>query len=111
VLFSVMISFLLFHAENLHQAFSHMAGLFGIGNLPFTSPEANYYMASFLPLLLLGILGATPLPKALYEKLSRNKKCGKILDVTEPFFLLLLLLVMTGFLVDGSFNPFLYFRF
>lgn len=35
----------------------------------------------------------------------------KIMSVVEPVVLLGLLAVVTAYLVDGSFNPFLYFRF
>ena len=44
-------------------------------------------------------------------RLSQYPTAGKVLNALEPFTLFILLLVMTGYLVDGSFNPFLYFRF
>jgi len=37
-----------------------------------------------------------------------QKKFGAVL---EPIVLIILLLVCSGYLVDGSFSPFLYFRF
>ncbi len=111
VLFFVMLSFILFDAQTLAQAVSHIGGLFGMGKLPFSSPETVYYLRSFAPLLVLALLGATPLPKKLFLKLSEHPIAGKVFHWTEVFALLLLLLVMTAFLVDGSFNPFLYFRF
>ena len=33
------------------------------------------------------------------------------MNIAEPIMLVALLLVITAYLVDGSFNPFLYFRF
>ena len=111
VLFFVMLSFILFDAQTLAQAVSHIGGLFGMGKLPFSSPETVYYLRSFTPLLVLALLGATPLPKKLFLKLSEHPIASKVFHWTEVFALLLLLLVMTAFLVDGSFNPFLYFRF
>lgn len=111
VLFFVMLSFILFDAQTLAQAVSHIGGLFGMGKLPFSSLETVYYLRSFSPLLVLALLGATPLPKKLFLKLSEHPIAGKVSHWTKVFALLLLLLVMTAFLVDGSFNPFLYFRF
>lgn len=115
VLFFVAISFVLFHAETLSQAYSHIGGLFGMGKIPWVSPEAIYYLKSFGLLLLLSVIGATPVCKYLWTTLEKrlfdNKILAIVLAIAEPVVLLLLLLVMTAFLVDGSFNPFLYFRF
>ena len=111
VLFFVMLSFLLFDAQTLPEAVSHIGGLFGMGGISLSSPETIYYLSSFAPILVLALLGATPLPKTLFLKLAQRPVIGKLITWTEPFALLALLLVMTAFLVDGSFNPFLYFRF
>lgn len=111
VLFFVMLSFLLFDAQTLPEAVSHIGGLFGMGGISLSSPETLYYLSSFAPILVLALLGATPLPKTLFLKLAQRPVIGKLITWTEPFALLALLLVMTAFLVDGSFNPFLYFRF
>ena len=62
-------------------------------------------------MLLLAVLGATPLPKRLLARLRQNRVCGAILDAAEPFALVALLALCTAYLIDGSFNPFLYFRF
>jgi predicted PurR-regulated permease PerM len=61
--------------------------------------------------LILAVLGATPLLRNGLVRLSQYPTAGKVLNALEPFTLFVLLLVMTGYLVDGSFNPFLYFRF
>ena len=106
VLLAVIFSFVLFNAESLSQAVSDLAGLFGIG-VGLLSPAAVYYLKSYAVLFGLGILGSTPLVKQTAAKLGKTKP-GAIL---EPMVLALLLLVCTAYLVDGSFSPFLYFRF
>lgn len=112
VLFFVMISFILFNATNLNEATSDILGLFSFGKTPLTSPEAIYHLRSFGVILLIAILGSTPYPKEITKKLMTGSSfLGKVLSFFEPVFLFTLLLVMTGFLADGSFNPFLYFRF
>ena len=104
VLFAVMVSFVLFNAADLPQAVSDIAGLFG--GYPLTTAESIYYLRSYAGVLMLSIVGATPLVKTLAGRIPE-----KVAAVFEPVVLGILLLVCTGYLVDGSFNPFLYFRF
>ena len=106
VLLAVIFSFVLFNAESLSQAASDYAGLFGIG-VGLLSPEAVYYLKSYGVLFGLGILGCTPVVKRTAGKIVGTKIGG----ILEPVVLALLLLVCTAYLVDGSFSPFLYFRF
>ena len=63
-----------------------------------------YYLKSYIVVFLIAIIGATPLPKILVSKI-------KVVQYIEPLVLLMLLITVTAYLVDGSFNPFLYFRF
>ena len=111
VVFFVVISFVIFNAENMGQAISDIGGLFGAGGIPLVSAEAVYCLRSFALVLILAVLGATPLLRNGLVRLSQYPTAGKVLNALEPFTLFVLLLVMTGYLVDGSFNPFLYFRF
>lgn len=111
VVFFVVISFVIFNAENMGQALSDIGGLFGAGGIPLVSAEAVYCLRSFALVLILAVFGATPLLRNGLVGLSQYPTAGKVLNALEPFTLFILLLVMTGYLVDGSFNPFLYFRF
>lgn len=111
VVFFVVISFVIFNAENMGQALSDIGGLFGAGGIPLVSAEAVYCLRSFALVLILAVWGATPLLRNGLVRLSQYPTAGKVLNALEPFTLFVLLLVMTGYLVDGSFNPFLYFRF
>ena len=107
VLLIVMLGFVLFNAESITQAGSDIAALFGFGGLPAVTAETMYYLRSYGPLFLMGFVGSTPIVKQLARKVSETK----IGPVLEMFLLAGLLLVCTGYLVDGSFSPFLYFRF
>ena len=111
VLFLIVISFVIFNATNMAEAFSYIGGMFGVGTNSFVSLESFYYLKSYSGIFLLAIVGATPLPKECVKRLEQ-KKWGKIsLTIAEPIVLSFLLLLITAYLVDGSFNPFLYFRF
>jgi len=110
-LFFVLISFVIFNAADLGQACSDIGGLFGFGKIPFASAEAGYCLRSFAAVFLFGMIGATPAPRCFYRWLSQKPVCQKSMSVVEPVLLTGLMVVMTAYLVDGSFNPFLYFRF
>ena len=107
VLLIVIISFVIFNAESLAQAWQDIAGLFGGTGLPLVSREAVYYLRSYSLLLVLGIVGATPLVRNTAARLENRR----ISAVLRPLISIALLLVSAAYLVDGSFNPFLYFRF
>lgn len=102
-MFSVMLGFLLFQAGSLGQALDGIGGLFGAGGIPLASEEALYCLRSYAVVLLAGGIGATP----IVRDVARRVKA----DPAEPLFVAVLLLTVTAYLVDGSFNPFLYFRF
>lgn len=104
VLFAVAVSFVIFNASSITQVMADIGGMFGRGDLPLVSGEALYYLKSYAAIGILAIVGATPLPKKIVSK-------WKGLQYAEPVVLLVLLIMITAYLVDGSFNPFLYFRF
>ena len=110
VLFLVMFSFVLFNAQDLTQAGQDFLGLLGLSGAPLVSPETLYYLRSYGLLFLCGIAGSTPVVRDGFRYLSREK-CPRVMAVLEPVLMALALLICTAYLVDGSFNPFLYFRF
>ena len=101
VLLAVLVSFVIFNADSLGMAARDLRGMLCLGTLPLVTTESLYYFRSFAVLFLVGLLGATPLPKRLGQKL-------RWLEIPAMVGLLVL---CTAYLVDGSFNPFLYFRF
>ncbi len=110
-LVAVGISFVIFNAADMKEAFAYIGGMFGVGEVPLVSTEFFYYLKSFAVTLVIGIIGATPVVKKAVEKVFENSKASKFIWVLEPIALIVLLAIMTAYLVDGSFNPFLYFRF
>jgi alginate O-acetyltransferase complex protein AlgI len=107
----VMFGFVIFNAVDLSQIGTDMAGLFGFGGLPLVNGETMYYLGSFAVLLIVGIVGSTSVVKNTANRLLEGRKTASVMAVLEPIVLLILLLVCTGYLVDGAFSPFLYFRF
>lgn len=109
VMFLVIISFVIFNAADMGDAMRYIGGMFGFGSVPVSSAEWLYYLRSYAVVIILAIIGATPLPKKIFARLSEKNE--KLVNIAEPILLVGLMIVMTAYLVDGSFNPFLYFRF
>lgn len=111
VLLAVTLGFVLFDAASLKDALHQLGTLFGAGTASGLGTEALYMLRSYGVVLALAVLGATPLPAMLWKKAQEAKSLAPVLTVAEPLCTLALLVLCTAFLVDGSFNPFLYFRF
>ncbi len=111
VVLAVLISFVIFNATDMREAGAYIGGMFGLAKVPVVSAETLYYVRSYGVVLLLSLVGATPVMKKLMERLAQKKVCKNIIWILEPIVYVGLMLVMTAYLVDGSFNPFLYFRF
>jgi alginate O-acetyltransferase complex protein AlgI len=107
VLFSVLFTAVLFNATDFSDIGETFSRLFGFGADSLVGVESLYYLRSYLVPLAIGIIGSTPLLKNFADKLSDRK----IFKVLEPLTVGILLIVSTAFIVDGSFNPFIYFRF
>lgn len=111
VLLAVTLGFVLFDAASLKDALHQLGTLFGAGTASGLGTDALYMLRSYGVVLALAVLGATPLPAMLWKKAQEAKSLAPVLTVAEPLCTFALLALCTAFLVDGSFNPFLYFRF
>ncbi|MBE6970770.1 MAG: MBOAT family protein [Ruminococcaceae bacterium] len=107
----LLISFVIFNAANMAQLTGDLRAMFGLAGLPLWSFETGYYLRSYAVLLLCALVGATPLPKKAWQWYAYGEKESVLTLVAEPLYVLAMLLISTAYLVDGSFNPFLYFRF
>ena len=111
VLLAVTLGFVLFDASSVSDALHWLGALFGVGAAPGLGTEAVYMLRSYGVVLALAALGATPLPARLLKRAQEAKPLAPVMAVAAPLSTLALLALCTAFLVDGSFNPFLYFRF
>jgi len=101
VIFLLLISFIIFNASNMKEAWLDIRCMFGMGGIPVVSGEALYYLRSYSVTFLVSMIGCLPVAKKFAGRWQILKIAG----------VLLLLILSTAYLVDGSFNPFLYFRF
>ena len=109
VLFVTIIGFIIFSGNNIEEIFENIGGIFGIGTTGLINKESIYCLFNYLSVIIIGIIGATPIIKNVINNIKK-KNC-KIINTLEPIVLSVLLIVCVSYLVDGSFNPFLYFRF
>ena len=111
VLFIVMILFIIFNSDNMQVALTNIKGLFGMNGEVFINNYTLHYLKNYLLVLIIALLGSTPLIKILIDKLRKNKYLNNIINILEPILIVVILFVVTSYLIDNSYNPFLYFRF
>ncbi len=110
VIFVIVMSFVIFNNDTMSSLIEYFSGMFGLLDISFFTFETIYYAKSYALTLLFAIIGSTPFISNIAKKLFKsNKKI--ILSIITPLFYIILLLIITGYLIDSSFNPFLYFRF
>ena len=95
----------------LADAFMSFKSMFGFAGIPAVNAASLYYLKSNLVLLIVAAVGATPLPKRIYEKIGGTAGGSRVLAVLTPMAAAAAVAVCTAYLIDGSFNPFVYFRF
>lgn len=111
VMLIVIISFVIFHAENMQEAVLDLCSMFGFGGVPFWSAACGYYLRSYGILLIAAVLGSTPLVSCLGRKLTATARLKKWVPFFRGALIVGTFAVCTAYLIDSSFNPFLYFRF
>ncbi len=111
VTIAILVSFVIFSGNGLGGAISDVGAMFGAGGIPFFSDGTAYYLSSYAVVLILSVVGATPIVKNTVLKIKETKIGGLVTDILQPIFVVAMLLVTTAYFVDGSFSPFLYFRF
>ncbi len=110
-LFFVAVSFMIFSSGGFSQIFSYVGSMFGSSDIPLVSLEAIYQLKNYAMILIFAGIGATPLLKNIFNKLYENKRYTGTIEVLKTIYLIFILILVSAYLADGSFNPFLYFRF
>ena len=100
----VLVGWALFAVEDPGRLGGYFRALFGGSGL--LSAVDGYRLRSYLPMLVILALGATPLAQTLWDRLG-----DRIQSRLAPVLVLAALVLCTASLVDASYNPFLYFRF
>ena len=99
----VLISWAIFALEDFSQLGSYLAAMLGLRRLPLVNDLTFYYLRNYLPILLIAAVASTPLVITHWRRIDNR--------AVKLAALLLGLLACTAYVVAGTYNPFLYFRF
>ena len=108
--FLVMISFVIFHFDHLPELGIFLKSMFGLESLAMVNHETIYYLRSYAVVLMISMIAMTPIKNQI-ERWSENKNFLKVRNIIEPIYYIVIFILTVSFLIDESFNPFLYFRF
>lgn len=111
VLGIVLVSFVIFKYESTQDMLEVFRGMFGQLDIPLVSRESMMDLRQYIVTFLIAGIGTTSWPKRWDQTLSRSNTLKKLYSPIAVISLFMLMMMTTGYLVDGSFNPFLYFRF
>ena len=111
MLIVIMVSFLIFKTEDMHVLQQKLISLIHSSPATVNTEFHRYVIRNRAVLLIASVIGTTPLPKMLWNRYVQMTKKQILSDITSIIGVVLLLLLRTAYLIDGSFNPFLYFRF
>jgi alginate O-acetyltransferase complex protein AlgI len=111
LLFCVVVAWVIFDAKDPAGAARTLATMFGFGAAGFADAKSLYLLRGYALPLLFAAVGCTPFPSRLVRDFSRSGLGERCMTALEPLCVVLLLALATAFLVDGSYTPFIYFRF
>lgn len=100
-----VVGWMLFQLNSVGEVVRYWGAMFGAGSAAFTATDV-FYARSYAVILLVAAVAATPLPKTLFQRIPK-----KVQNVLTPILTALCLVISTAYLVDATYNPFLYFRF
>ena len=111
-LFFVVISWVIFAFDSLGKGWEYIQVMFGFGGVPAVDDRALYLLLTHAILLVILILACTPLPAKIGRTLLKVWQDKTLLPIlVENACLVFLFLLSTAYLVGGTYNPFLYFKF
>lgn len=108
-LLCVLVGWGLFAIEDFSKLGGYFGAMFGAG-AGFCDNNTLWQLSSYLPLLGICLVASTPLASKLYGWL-REKCVPAAMTAADSCGIVCGMLLSTAYLVSGSYNPFLYFRF
>lgn len=106
----VLFGWVLFDTNTLTDAFNYVQAMFGSSGVAIDS-LGTYQLTTYGVMFVLCIFGSTNILSVVVEKIKSLKSGKNILSISAPIVQLIIMVVCTAYLVDATYNPFLYFRF
>ena len=118
----VWVGWALFAFDDMGKVLQYMKAMFGLSGAGFVNGETLYLLVSYGVMLVVLILASTPYPKVwagkvmtwlegrkpVNAKLSLGSTVSTVLQLAV---VAVVFIISTAYLVDATYNPFLYFRF
>ena len=108
-LFLVLVSWVIFYFEDTAQMFGYLRGMFGLTDAPLVNGQAFFYLAQYGLLFLLAGYFSTPHFRKILDKVETSQ--SRVVWNCGAAGYLLVFLACVAYLVNSTYNPFLYFRF
>ena len=109
----VLISWVFFALEKPGEIWAYMQAMFGLGGVGLMNSQAMFLGSEYLVLLMAALVACLPLGNRLVHGL-KSSKTGPAMAfyrLGEKVVPAVLLVLSIAYIVDASYNPFLYFRF
>ena len=110
-IFFILMGWLIFSFEALGEGMAYGKVMFGMAEVAFANDMVLYLIRNYGVLLIVCLIGCTPLIKKWAKVCLESKKHQGLVTVAVNVVMILLFVIITAYLVDASYNPFLYFRF
>lgn len=108
-IYSVLVAvfgWIIFQLDSVKEVGLYWKAMIGCSGYGFAAPNDLFMGKSYLLILIVAVVAATPVLKTLYARLP-----ARVRHVASPVLIALVLVASTAYLVDATYNPFLYFRF
>lgn len=111
-LFFVVIGWIIFKCEDMAFGISYLRAMFGRFGQGFCDQQTLYLFGNYAVLFVLAFLGSTTIPKkAVGVLMGAGPRRTWAENTLRILFYAVIFVVSVAYLVDATYNPFLYFRF
>lgn len=107
----VIAGWVFFRAETFTYALSYYKTMLGLNGIGLWDSQASYYFSEYVILIILAVVGATPLLKVINNKITTFNRNSALWDIGKSGYYLIVLAIGIISVVANTFNPFIYFRF
>ena len=112
LLIVVIFGWVLFSKPDLKSAIDYMKIMIGVGEYPFINGYTTFYLSQYWLSLTMAIILSTPIINRTKQLIIKsNKKIMTAIEIIKPLIYFILFFITTVYLVNSTFNPFIYFNF
>ena len=102
----VVVGWVIFQLDSLEKCSIYISSMFGFGNAGIAAPRDFYYLNAYATTFIVAVISSTPFGAKLFARLPK-----RVQNFAAPILVVFVLLLATAYTVDGTYNPFLYFKF